>query len=174
METVEINALINEYGDAVLSFCVYLAKNRADGEDLFQQTFLKAIENAHKIDSNRNPKSYLISIAINLWKNVTQKRARQWRLFRLFDTNSDEVAAVADSSVDIEGGVIAGFESDVLRRAINSLDEKYRVPIILFYSENMKIAEIADILNKPEGTIKRHLHEAKQRIKTEMEALGYE
>lgn len=40
--------------------------------------------------------------------------------------------------------------------------------------EEMKISQIAKVIGKPEGTVKRRIHEAKEKIKKEMEAMGYE
>jgi RNA polymerase sigma-70 factor (ECF subfamily) len=54
------------------------------------------------------------------------------------------------------------------------LPEKYRVPIHLFYSAEMQIAQIAQILHIPEGTVKTRMRKAKKMIKDELEALGYD
>ena len=63
--------------------------------------------------------------------------------------------------------------SAALAKIINNLQDKHRIPINLFYSEDMKISEISQIIKKPEGTVKRLLHEARTIIKKEMEAQGY-
>lgn len=169
-----ITDLINEHGNAVYNFCLYLAKSRNDGEDLFQETFVRAIELSSKIDKQNNPKSYLMSIAVNIWKDTVQKRARRHRITQTIDTGSVDVSEFADPNTNIESGVINKMMSNTLLGIINKLDDKYRIPIILFYSEEMKIVEIASLLRKPEGTVKRRLHEAKSRIKKEMEEMGYE
>lgn len=170
----EITVLLNEHGGSIYSFCLYLARNKQDGEDLFQQTFLRAIEISSKIDKQNNPKSYLISIAINLWKNTVQKRARRNHIAQIADIGIDESELIQDYGVNIEATVINKIENNKLRQIINELDDKYRIPIILFYSEKMKIREISSLLLKPDGTVKRLLHEAKKKIKQEMERMGYE
>ena len=50
MELEDIEKIIAEYGNVVYKFCIKLTQNKEDGEDLYQQTFLKAIELKHKID----------------------------------------------------------------------------------------------------------------------------
>lgn len=169
-----ITDLISEHGNALYNFCMYLAKNRHDGEDLFQETVVRAIDLASKIDKQNNPKSYLMSIAVNIWKDTVQKRARRQRIIQTVDTGSVEALEFADPITNVENGVINKMMSSTLLDIINKLDDKYRIPIILFYSEEMKIADIALLLRKPEGTVKRRLHEAKSRIKKEMEEMGYE
>lgn len=55
-----------------------------EADDLYQDTFLKAMELIPKIDNDQNPKSYLLSIAVHIWKNKKQKFA--WRK-RIADIN---------------------------------------------------------------------------------------
>ena len=169
-----ILSLFDEYGESIYSFCLYLAKNKHDGEDLFQDTFIRAMEISSKIDIHNNPKSYLMSVAINLWNNTVQKKARRWRIAPTIDIKSEEANLFVDSKIDVETYTVNKIMNDTLLAIVNKLDDKYRIPIILFYSENMKISEISSMLNKPEGTVKRLLHEAKTKIKKEMEGMGYE
>lgn len=77
MTITELEQCIDCYGKEIYGFCRHITGNLQDGEDLYQDTFLKAVELADKIDINQNPKSYLISIAMRLWKNRSRKRA--WR-----------------------------------------------------------------------------------------------
>jgi len=168
----QITALLDEHGGALYSFCLYLAKNRHDGEDLFQQTFLRAAELSHKIDRQANPKGYLLSIAVNLWRNTSRKRARRSRITQRMDAKDGE--SVADPSADTEGAVIGSIRRADLLAAVGELDDRHRIPLLLFYTEEMKISQIAAVLKLPEGTIKRRLHEARQMLKKEMEAMGYD
>ena len=170
----DINALIESYGNAVYGFCLYIAGNRCDGEDLFQQTVLKALDLAKKIDESKNPKSYLLSIAVNLWKNTKAKHARRTRIAPPVYIDDDKGGVSVDSGIDIETEVVNREMRETFFDIVKRLDDKHRIPIILFYSEELKISEIALLLKKPEGTVKRLLHEAKAEIKKEMEAKGYE
>ena len=60
------------------------------------------------------------------------------------------------------------------RKEHMSLPEKYKLPVYLFYSADMRISEIAEILHIPEGTVKTRLRKAKNLLKARLEALGYE
>ena len=77
MTITELEQCIDCYGKEIYGFCKHITGNLQDGEDLYQDTFLKAAEMAEKIDLNQNPKSYLLSIAVRLWKNRSRKRT--WR-----------------------------------------------------------------------------------------------
>ncbi len=170
----DFESIVEEFGNDVYNFCIYLAKNKDDGEDLFQETIIKALELSSKINRDKNPKSYLLSIAINTWKNTVRKRARRNLIGKYVRLNEDNSNAIPDMKTNVEDSVIDSITNATLLETLNKLDDKYRITIILFYLENMKIAEIAKVLDRPEGTIKRQLHEGKSKMKKQMEVLGYE
>ena len=77
MNTTELEKCIETYGNDIYAFCVHLAYSQQEAEELYQDTFLKAMELLSGIEAENNPKSYLLSITIRLWKN--QKRKYAWR-----------------------------------------------------------------------------------------------
>lgn len=76
MKQSEIEKCIAKYGKDLYSFCCYLTYSKMEADDLYQDTFVKVIE-LGKIDMSDNPKSYLLSIAIRLWKNRRRKLERR-------------------------------------------------------------------------------------------------
>ena len=66
MNEIQLEQCINEHGKDVYAFCSQLTRNVQEAEDLYQDTFLKAVELAGRIDFGKNPKSYLISIALRI------------------------------------------------------------------------------------------------------------
>ncbi len=83
MTKQQLEVCINEFGRDIYSFCKHLTCNQQEADDLYQDTFLKAAELSEKLDFQRNPKSYLVSIALRTWKN--KKRKYAWRK-RIADT----------------------------------------------------------------------------------------
>ena len=77
MDRIQLEQCIDEYGKDVYTFCSQITGNREEAEDLYQDTFLKAVELKGKIDYNNNPRSYLVSVALRIWKNRRRKFA--WR-----------------------------------------------------------------------------------------------
>ncbi len=77
MTKKELENCIWEYGKDIYSFCRSLTLNLQEADDLYQDTFLKAVEVIREIEYEKNPKSYLLSIALRLWKN--KKRKYAWR-----------------------------------------------------------------------------------------------
>ena len=77
MTRTELEQCIDLYGKDIFSFCRYATGSLQEGEELYQDTFLKAVELLDRMDISQNPKSFLLSIAIRLWKNRRRKYA--WR-----------------------------------------------------------------------------------------------
>ena len=77
MTDIELEQFITEYGGDIYSFCCCLTGSRQEADDLYQDTFLKAVEKKDILDAAGNPKSYLLSVAARLWKN--QRRKAAWR-----------------------------------------------------------------------------------------------
>ncbi|MDE6624751.1 MAG: RNA polymerase sigma factor [Lachnospiraceae bacterium] len=156
--------LIEKHGKDIYSFCVYLTRNKNDAEDLYQQTFLTAMEK-DEMDKVRNLKSYFIAIAVNLWNN--QKRKFLWRKKKadIVYFQDDYLDQLADHAQTVEEQVLRQEEIETVRRCVVELPDKMRIVIILYYKENMTVDEIAAVLKIPSGTVKSRMHQAKNKIK---------
>lgn len=171
LEVKDLEILIDTYGNVIYGFCIKLTLNKADADDLYQQTFLKALEIKQKIDNN-NPKSYLISISIGIWKNQKRKQARHRRIidnlymdqvgFDIWDEHSDISNTIYNKELQKQVNII-----------VSNLDDKFRLPILMYYNSDMCISEIASILKLPEGTVKSRLYTARQLIKKNLKERGY-
>lgn len=75
MTIQELEQCISLYGKDIYSFCMHLAKEKESADDLYQDAFLEATKKIASIRYEDNPKSYLLSIVIRLWKNRVRKRA---------------------------------------------------------------------------------------------------
>lgn len=173
MNIDDFENFINLHGKIIYSFCLRLTSNKEDAEDLYQQTFLKAFEIIDKIDKNNNPKSFLISIAINLWKNNNKKFARRHRLAPTSSIDDSPLTEVADN-ISIENLTINKLLQEDLMRAVVKLPYKYKIIILMHYTGGLSTEEMASILRIPRGTIKSRLHKGRLMIKKELEVKGYE
>ena len=73
----EIEELVYEYGDDLYRYCYRLTSNKELADELYQETFLKAVQLSHRLNRSGNCKSYLIGIAINIWRNQFRKKKRR-------------------------------------------------------------------------------------------------
>ena len=77
MNAREIETCIDVFGTDIYRFCRKLCADKADAEDLYQQTFLKALETEWRLGGENNPKALFFSLAHNLWKSGRRKQARR-------------------------------------------------------------------------------------------------
>lgn len=170
MTKQELEMCINEYGKDIYSFCKHLANNRQETDDLYQDTFLKAVELKEKIDYGNNPKSYLLSIALRIWKN--KKRKFAWRK-RIADIQSivDERDVDMRESTELspEERIICKEKEESVRMAVNRLPEKLKIVVLLFYMEDLSTAQIADVMKIPVGTVLNRLYQARKILRNELE-----
>ena len=81
---------------------------------------------------------------------------------------------IPDPHQETDTTLIAEEEIHYLRRQIAALPDKYRIPVCLFYLENMPQEEIAKIMRIPVGTVKSRLNTARKQLKERMEVAGYD
>ncbi|GAU78879.1 RNA polymerase sigma factor [Fusibacter sp. 3D3] len=175
MEIQDITYLINVHGKDIYNFCRQLTKDKEEADELYQDTFLKALELCDKIDQANNPKSYLLSIAVKLWKNRRRKFA--WRK-RIVTMTSYQEAVDCESNLldNVQTPEELLMEKENLKmvvRAVNHLKAEYRIPMYLCYAAEMPLKEISQILNLPEGTVKSRLFKARNEVKQYLEVNGY-
>ncbi|EOT24639.1 sigma-70 family RNA polymerase sigma factor [Eubacterium sp. 14-2] len=172
MNNMQLEQCIREYGKNVYAFCSQLTGNKQEAEELYQDTFLKAVELKEKMDRERNPGSYLISIALRIWKN--KKRKYAWR---------NRIAGTEVFTEEMAGGESGRQEDSTeetffrkeqqrqVREAVAKLEEKYRIPVYLYYSQQFTTEQIGKVLKLPQGTVKSRLYKARKLLKKELEVI---
>ena len=160
--------LVDEYGEQLFKFCRRLTYSKEDAEDLFQETFLKAFEHLPKINASDNPKSFIFSTALYLWKSRKRIYARR---NRIAPAQPLDEAMVSD--IYMEDSIIAQEDARLVRALVHALPDKFKMPTILFYTVEMDLAEIAATLDLPLGTVKSRLHKARKMIEKGLVKNGY-
>jgi len=154
--------LTDKYGDSLYKFCRSLTYSKEDADDLFQETFLKIFQQPLKIKESETPKSFLFSTALYIWKSWKRKYARRNRIASVEPL--DETNSNIASQNNIEDDFIADEEIQTVRKLVETLPEKFRIPIILYYTMEMDVSEIAVTLKIPDGTVKSRLFTARKII----------
>ncbi len=178
MNNDEFERFVLKFGKDILRFCRMTAGDAENGDELYQDTMLKLLEKKNRLDSAQNTKSYALSTSIYLWRNKRKKYANRMRLVPIdsMEEMSEEGHEVADydNEVSPEHIVLQQNEVDMIQGLVATLPEKYRIPIYLYYSADMQISEISEILELPEGTVKSRMRKAKKQLKEKLEAIGYD
>ena len=140
-------------------FIRWLSGDRELAEDITQNVFLKVFCKPQLFDPNKSLKVWLFSIAKNHWKNELRKRG----VAKLHQENTPE----SDESEQVFHAVSSDTPSETTRlnQAMNSLSSAQREVVVLKYTNNLSIAEIAAFLNCSEGTVKSRLFYALKNLK---------
>lgn len=173
MTIQELEQVIARYGKDIYSFCYYLTGSRTLTDELYQDTFLAATEKMNKLNPDGNLKSYLLSGAFMQWKNMKRKFAWRNRI-----APEDAFNEATDTALEAEEDTLETYlkkeRKTAVRKAVAGLPDKYRIPVILYYMEEMSVAEIAKVLGIPAGTVKSRLSTARKRLGVELEGYYYE
>lgn len=173
MQAADVSGLVDRYGPEIYRYCCRLAGFAPDAEDLYQQTFLRLLELPQALDQEQNPRALLYSVAGGVWKNEARKRGRRAAIAQPLELDADNAPEPA-SGEDTEASALRRAEHAALRAAVDRLPLKYRIPALLAYGAELPLEAIANIEKLPAGTVKSRLHRARQLLKKEMEAQGYE
>lgn len=166
-----MSMLVDAYKNELFNLCFRLTFNRQDAEDLFQQTWVKAVRNAARYE-HRDFRPWLMKICVNQFRdNCKEMSRRKKHLAENFETTSvkDYVLTTAISGETVEEQVERRHIQAMIVAHIAKLPEHQKVPMVLYYYQHMKLCEIANVLGVPEGTVKSRISLAKNRLKSELE-----
>lgn len=173
MEARVLEKCIDEFGTDIYRFCMKLCMDKENAEDLYQQTFLKALESNIELDWEQNPKALFFSLAHNLWKSDQRKNARRSAIAPCNHLDEESKKLLYSDEHAVEEKI---FQEDLIRetnKIIESLPEKIRIPMTLYYLFELPVEQVARAVKKPPGTIKSRLFKGRSLIKKRLEELGY-
>lgn len=145
---------VRKYYSQILQYCRYHSFDMDYAEDLTQETFLKFISSLQSYHHMGKAKNYLYTIAGNLCKNNARKK---------------KDISVDHDVLEQEIGICNVMERTEIKicieQALDSLLPELREVIILFYFQECKLAEIADILQIGLPLVKYRLRRAREELK---------
>ena len=154
-------SLLDHYFAPVHRLALSILADEAEADDVAQETFITALRRLDRYDPQTNLKAWLSTIAVNLSRDKLRRRkARQ----RWSDLWHGAQRHPGERARDVEDGQLARAATAALWSAVNALDEKHRLPVILRYANGYAVREIAAVLQVPEGTIHSRLHHACRKL----------
>ena len=141
------------YASDLYRYAVWLSKDPVQADDLVQETFLRAWKSLDKLKNRDAPKPWLFTILRNEF-------ARQYSRFRPELSEIDlDVLELKDIGND------TSIEAFVLRRALDTLAEEYREPLLLQVLGGFSCQEIGVICGISKGAAMTRLFRAKQKLR---------
>lgn len=153
--------IIRAHQPSLYAYMLRISGRPETAEDIVQDAFVRALTNLHRFDFKFRFSTWLFTIAKRLHVNACQKHKPAY---------DSEVVGVAEGRPDAPEGRTIGREvSDnaklALEFALKTLSEEQREIVVLFHQLDWPIAQIAEYMQMPEGTIKSHLHRGRQRMR---------
>ena len=131
-----------------------LTRNRADAEDLVQDTYVKAFRHSGQFKRGTNLRAWLYTILHNTWRNRRRDASRD--TVDIDSEQAEQLAAGGSGGEQIETPEHILLRSTLdadLQAALDSLPEAFREAVWLRDVEEFTYAEIAEMLNVPMGTV---------------------
>lgn len=153
MDRLEAEELVREHGQAVFRLAYARTGNKADAEDVTQETFLRLVHKAPHFRDRDHCRAWLLRVAMNcagdLFRSPWRRRTRPLE--------------------EAEGISAPEREEDGVLPVVLALPERYRTVVHLFYYEELSVAEMAVVLGKGEGAVRTRLCRARRMLRDMLE-----
>lgn len=169
-DTVGFESLTLPHLQSVYRLAIRLVGEVAAAEDLTQDTYLKAMQAFHSLHDRGRVRPWLFQILSRLVVDRHRSGAREVPLegavdldrFSLYDRIAEEDPF--PYSETLHDDFLAQFQDEDIRRALLSIPEVYRVPLVLVYTEELTYSELAELLGCPVGTVMSRLHRGRKAV----------
>jgi RNA polymerase sigma-70 factor, ECF subfamily len=157
-----LEQMVNTHQDRVYRLAYSILDDPSEAEDVVQETFLAALRSLDSFQEKAAFSTWLSAIAINLSRTRLKRRQARTHLTEMLQAlwpwHQPEPPSLEQTAIQNES-------DSAVWRAIRSLDEKQRLAVILRYYHEYPVAEIAVLLQIPEGTVHSRLNKARETLR---------
>jgi RNA polymerase sigma-70 factor (ECF subfamily) len=148
--------LVDRYYQPLFRFALSLARNETAACDLTQETFYLWASKGHQLRDISKVKTWLFTTLYREYLGGERRRRRFPE--EEFDPISSELPSVAPD-------VVKHADGRLVIEALRRVEELYRVPLTLFYLEELSYKQIAQVLEVPIGTVMSRLSRGKAQLR---------
>lgn len=161
-DALAIERLVQTYQAQVYRLALSIVDDPDEADDATQEVFVAALRALDSFRGEASLKTWLFRITVNVCRNRLGRSQRRGRLQQILQSLFTQEQAQPEKEA-------VQHESDsVLWRAIQALDDKHRLPVILRYYHDLPVAEIAETLGVPVGTVHSRLNHAREKLRTQL------
>lgn len=161
-ETSVAERALTLWGDTVFRVALGQTGSRTEAEDIYQDVFLKLLDQPRTFDSDEHLKAWLIRVTINQARDYLRARTRR-ATDPLEDHREEAERLLAQAGSGDEETASDVFST--LWDAIGHLPEDQRAVVNLFYVEELSIQEIAHVLECTAGAVRTRLYRARSALR---------
>jgi len=164
-KTEIFSQIYQKYVERIYRFVFFKLATREDSEDITSQTFFQALNYLARPDAQvENLQAFLYRVARNQVADFYRARGQH-----LSDLEVGELAeTVADSSLDLSLDFDRQLDIETVKKALTAINPSYQDAIIWYFVEEQTIAEISQILEKSQGTVRVLVFRAIKSLKEEL------
>lgn len=156
-----IEHFVQTYQQDVYHLALSILDDSIEAEDATQEALLAALRALDSFHGASSLKTWLYSITVNICLTRLQHHRRRERLTEIL---GGFLRVLGTRMLSVEENAIQHETNEALGKAIHSMDEKHRIPIVLRYYHDLSVAEIANVLQIPEGTVHSRLNTARRQL----------
>ncbi|MBI1807803.1 MAG: sigma-70 family RNA polymerase sigma factor [Ignavibacteria bacterium] len=165
---VGFEGLFLHHIDALYRTALRLTRDKAEAEDLLQETLLKAFKGYHQLLDRIKARAWLFQILINTFYNFKQKQKREPQIVDL-ELSEDLVTSSLTTSVYNPLEIFGSMMSDEIEAALGQLHSEFKLVILLYDVEGLSYDEIAEVCHCSKGTVASRLYRARQILRCALE-----
>jgi RNA polymerase sigma-70 factor, ECF subfamily len=167
--------LVQRHQQRIHRLAVHMLRDRAEAEDVTQETFIRAYRALARFDGRSEPYTWFYRITVNLSLNRLRARKTARTSHDTDDPRLDGM--LVDQRPDSADPAAKASRQELyghLARGIDQLSETLRTTLILVCIDGRSHEDVAVILGAPEGTIAWRIHEARRKLRGYLEARGFD
>lgn len=150
-QTHVLEELMRRHGGPLLAFLQRVLGDRHRGEEVFQEVFLTVWSKRHRYDYPRRFRPWLYAIALNKCRAFFRSRS-------FVDAPGTLAGEPADPGRLPVDGLVAAETAELVGHALAALTTRQRAVVTLRIWEQLSYAQIADVVNSTEATVRSHMH----------------
>ena len=162
---------VRAYTEPGMRVAIGIMGNTSDAQDALQEAFVKAYTSLDRFDLNRSFAPWFYQILRNQCRDMLRSRQARFSV-EVLDEGLDERPASART--DPERRREVNSTRRLLWKGMERISEEHREILVLKELEGFRYAEIASVLDIPEGTVASRLYHARQALKEALEEMGVE
>lgn len=166
----QFERLVEEHLNGLFGAALRLTRNRANAEDVLQETFLRAWRSFHTFRPGTNARAWMHRILMNAYIDGYRKSAREPEIVDQDDVDEFYLYSKVQESEEYrragnpEEAFLATLMDADVKGALDGLPEPFRIAVILADLQGFSYKEIAEILNIPIGTVMSRLHRGRRQL----------
>ena len=154
--------IVGRYQAEIFRYCARMLRNDSEGEEMAQETFVRAWQNLSGFRGDASLKNWLYKIATNLCLN----QISSWRRTQRDEADFDALIGSANPELD----TLDNQQATRVRVAVTKLPPQQRAVVMLKIFEDFKFHEIATALGLSEGGVKSHFFVAIKNLRKQFDA----